>query len=310
MASIRVLPTVSALIVLLAAAQVGAQDDVGPVRLDRTRPVPAKSEVLAAWRKRQDAIHTFRFEWTERQTHARGWLPNPRYPEREWLSIANLLRDRTYVVSKTLAVDGDRMRYAFDIDRPAEADGVRVTDSTGRNDGLGVHRHYGYLSVWDGRTSSVRLTSSLGEPPPTTLSTTANVDAQNLDMRPILLALRPLDRVMGHRLIDRAVCNQMRTFYRGSSTFKLEERHDPSGWKTMLWIEPERDFLVRRIDVLGEQKLIAAIDIDYVHDARWGWIPSAWRVSEMLADGSRRLASEATVTRYAINDPIDAAAFR
>lgn len=82
------------------------------------------------------------------------------------------------------------------------------------------------------------------------------------------------------------------------------------GWKTILTIEPERDFLISRYRLLFEQKLIADIDIDYVHDASWGWIPSAWRVTEMLADGSRRLVGVARVTSYQINAQIPAEEFR
>ncbi|HMI42491.1 MAG TPA: hypothetical protein VK516_02645, partial [Gemmatimonadaceae bacterium] len=137
-----------------------------------------------------------------------------------------------------------------------------------------------------------------------------NIDAQNLDTRPILMAFRPLDPVMGHRLIDRAITNLSRTFYRGKSTFLLEERHDPSGWKTLLWIEPERNFLVSRYVMSFEQKMIVDINIDYLQDARWGWIPSGWRVTEMLSDGSRRVVSVAKVTSYSINVPIGTETFR
>jgi hypothetical protein len=175
---------------------------------------------------------------------------------------------------------------------------------------LGVRRHYRYISVYDGQTGKASLVSLMGSPPPTVRQTATNDDAQNLDTRPILMAFRPLDSVMGHLLIDRAVCNERRRFYRGHSVFMLEERHDPSGWKTMLWVEPERGFLISRYDVYGEQKLIAAIDIDYANDPRWGWIPSGWRVSEMLADGSRRRVSEAKVTSYEINQPIGIDEFR
>ena len=52
------------------------------------------------------------------------------------------------------------------------------------------------------------------------------------------------------------------------------------------------------------------IDIDYASDPRWGWIPSGWRVSEMLADGSMRLVAEARVSSYSLNLPIGISEFR
>ena len=196
------------------------------------------------------------------------------------------------------------MRYTYEIDRKEEPDGVRLKSTTGDNQGLGLGRKYSYVSVFDGQRGKTLLSSLTDSPPPVISQTMTNVDAQNLDTRAIMMALRPLDPAMGHLLIDRAVTNEGRRFFKGRSTMLLEERHDPSGWKTMLWIEPERDFLVSRYDVCFEQKLIVAIDIDYVEDARWGWIPNGWRVSEMLDDGTTRLVSEAKVTSYTINQPI------
>src|SRR6266550_40626 len=294
--------------VVLAQQSENGRLQLGP--RDRSRPVPAKSEIIVAWQKRQGAINTFRFAWMEEQTHPKGWLSNPRYPERERSAIPGLLIDRSYVVAKTLAVADNKMRYSFELDRKEEADGVDVIARQGGNRGLGVRRHYSYVSVFDGQIGKSRLNSLLDHPPATIIQTTANVDAQNLDTRPILMAFRPMDAAMGHRLIDRAITNLSRTFYRGKSTLLLEERHDPSGWKTILWIEPERNFLVSRYVVSFEQKMIVDIDIDYARDARWGWIPSGWRVTEMLSDGSRRVLAVARVTSYSINAPIGTEEFR
>jgi hypothetical protein len=179
------------------------------------------------------------------------------------------------------------MRYGFELDRAAEAGGVR--------------RRFSYSSVFDGQRSTVRVSPMLESPPASQIQTPGSLDAQNLDVRAILLAFRPLDSAMGHLLLDRAVTNNGRTFHRGRSIFLLEERHDASGWKTILWIEPERDFLVSRIIIAFEQEWIADIDIDYRQDGRAGWIPSGWRVTEMSADGARRLVSTAAVASYRIN---------
>jgi hypothetical protein len=279
-------------------------EEFGRLPRDRSKPVPTKSEIVTAWQKRQDAVKAFRFAWTEQQSHPKGWLPNPRFRQPEWLNIPGLLIDRNYAVSKTLAVDGNKMRYTFELDRKEEPDGVEVLAPQGDNKGLGVRRKYSYVSIFDGQMGKISLSSLTGSPPPTIRQEASNVDAQNLDTRAILMSLRPLDPVMGHLLIERAVTNEGRRFYKGRSTMLLEERHDPSGWKTMLWIEPERHFLVSRYDVYFEQKLIVAIDIDYVEDARWGWIPNGWRVTEMLADETMRLIAEAKVSGYSMNQPI------
>jgi len=260
-------------------------------QLDRSRPVPAKAEVLDAWQRRQSAIHSFHFAWTEFQTQPRGWIANPRYVERERLTAPSL-EDRRYAVSKTLEVRRDSTRYSYTLDRRAEG------DTTGNSERR--HYSYAYESVFDGRRNVARA-SSLNDTPGTTVQTNDNPDAQNLDTRAILMALRPLDPILGDLLIDRAVPNLARTMYRGRSTFLLEERRDPLGWKTILWIEPERGFLVSRFVLLFENTCIVDMDIDYVRDARYGWIPTGWRVTELLADGSPRLVSAAKVSSYVID---------
>lgn len=281
----------------LALAAQDPPDEAGRLPRDHSRPVPTKAELVTAWQKRQDVARTARFGWTEQQTHPKGWLPNPRFPEREWAAIPALLEDRSYSVSKTLSVDGDKMRYTFELDRKQET-------------GLGVERNYAYVSVFDGQVGSTRLSSLTNSPPAVVRPVPTNVDAQNLDTRPILMALRPLDPTMGHLLIDRAVTSQGRFFYKGRSQMILEERHDPSGWKTSLWIEPERDFLVSRYSVMFEQKLMINIEIDYAQDPKWGWIPSGWQIAEMLADRSSRLVVVAKVSSYSVNLPIRVEEFR
>ena len=272
-------------------------------QLDRSRPVPSMEQVVGVWRQRQDTIKSFRFSWSEQQVHPQGWLPNPRYPQREWLEIPGLFKDRSFTVSKSLSVDGNKMRYSYEHQRPSEADGWMTKSPQGDNKGLGEEKHYTYLSVFDGQNGKATLTTHLSSPPPVVHQAMTSIDAQNLDTRPILMAFRPLDPVMGHRLIERAVTNQMRTFHQGKSTFLVEERFDPSGWKMILRVEPERDFIIRQFLVVFQSRLIAEINIDYVQDAKWGWIPDKWQVTQMLADGSMRLLSDAKVTSYTINQP-------
>lgn len=287
------------------------QDEEGRLPKDRTKPVPTKADVVNGWQKHQDLVKTARFAWTEQQTHRKGWLPNPRFPEREWLNIPGLLIDRSYVVSKTLSLDGNKMRYSFEIDRKEEPDGVDVI-ARGKplDNGLGVRRKYSYVSVFDGEVGKTVVTSLASSTPPATRHVTWNVDAQNLDTRPILMALRAVDPAMGHLLLERAVVTGVRFVYKGRSLINLEERHDPSGWKTAIWLEPEKDFVVARYRIYFEQHFMVDIFIDYVKDPKWGWLPSGWQVAEMIADGSTQVVSVAKVSSFNINLPIGIEEFR
>ena len=86
------------------------QAELGTPRIDRSKPVPPKAAIVAAWRKRQDSVKTLRFAWTEEQVHVAGWMPNWRLSERDRLSLPRLLTDkgaggaeRRLVVSKALS---------------------------------------------------------------------------------------------------------------------------------------------------------------------------------------------------------------
>ena len=296
---------------LLLPVAASAQEKPNPrVQLDSSKPVPSRAEVLAAWQRRQDRITSFRFEWTEEQQYPSTWIANPRYPERERSALPSVLADRAYTVSKFVAVSGSRMRYGYTFDRPEEADGIRVTSPTGNTQGLGVHRNYTYLTTYDGQRSVTRITTLLDAPPPAVMTSATSPDAQNLDLRPFFLLYRPFDAMLGDLLLDRAVTSGMRIFHEGRSTFWLEERHDPTGWKTLRRIEPERDFIVVQLIVLFEQRPIVTMDIDYDRDARWGYVPRGWRVTEMLPDGTRKLVTTAKVSRYEINQPMPDELFR
>ena len=183
---------------VFTAVAFAPQDEAGRLPRDYSKPVPSKAEIVNAWQKRQDAIKTARFAWTEQQTHPKGWIPNPRFPEREWLAIPGLHIHRSYSVAKTLSLDGNKMRYTLELDRKEEPDGVVVVgQGKSRDNGLGVRRYYSYVSVFDGQRGETRITSLTDSPPAATHQTMMNVDAQNLDTRPILMALRALDPAMG-----------------------------------------------------------------------------------------------------------------
>jgi hypothetical protein len=260
------------------------------------RPVPTKNEIIKAWRKRQDAVKSARFAWTERQTHTRGWIANPRHPERERLANPAPPDDLTYSVSKALAFDGNKLRYTYEGKK--EADGKQVLID------------YSYVSVFDGQMGNTYLYPPMIKTPAVVRRGMTNGDAQNLDTRPILLAFRPLDPMMGHLSLDRADTSHRMGNYKGRSYMILEEPHDPSGWKSSVWIEPDRDYIVSRYRIYFQQKLVEDIEIDYTEDPRWGWIPIGWQIAQMKADGSTSKSAVSKVTAYTINLPINSEEFR
>lgn len=254
-------------------------------------PAPKRSAVLRAWRKRQDAVKSARFTWTERQAHIKGWVANPRYRERERLADSLQPEDGTYDVSKTLSFDGNKMRYSYDGKRGTVNPKILLPDY--------------YVSVFDGETAKTYQSSGITKSLVGSIRPEKkNIDAQNLDTRPILLTFRPLDPVMGYLPIGRAFTAYRRYKYKGRSIMAVEERHDSTGWKASLWIEPERDFIVRRCLLYLHGKIVVDIEIDYNHDPKCGWVPRGWQVLQMKPDGTKWESAVAEVSSYSINVPI------
>lgn len=52
------------------------------------------------------------------------------------------------------------------------------------------------------------------------------------------------------------------------------------------------------------------LQIKLAVDSRWGWVPSGWRLTQLLAESSRRVLSDAKVSSYSINEPIGSEQFR
>src|ERR1051325_4681363 len=100
---------IRALAILLIATPLAAQIELGRLELDRSKPVPTKAEIIAAWQKRQAMITSFEFTLNEQETFPLGRQSNPRYPERERLDVPALTRERPFSLPTQLAGSGGRM---------------------------------------------------------------------------------------------------------------------------------------------------------------------------------------------------------
>ena len=96
------------------------------------------SQVLNAWRNREQQVKSFRFRWTEEHFQAKGTLELP--PDQKQNVAAFPPRDTTYRVKSSCEMDRDMMRYGF------SGESLQVY-----NDGALEHREY--VSASDGVVS-------------------------------------------------------------------------------------------------------------------------------------------------------------
>lgn len=122
-------------------------------------------------------------------------------------------------------------------------------------------------------------------------------------MRPVLLAIRPLDPNLGLLGAGRAAVTAGRdnSWRRMESLMVLELPRDADGWKTSLWLDPERDFVIRRYLVVKGDLPVVEQTIDYFRDARFGWLPCRWVVNRTKPTGMLWRSAQARVTAISIN---------
>jgi hypothetical protein len=77
------------------------------------------------------------------------------------------------------------------------------------------------------------------------------------------------------------------------------------------WLDPRHEFALQRIRLSREDKLVMQVDIDYREHAQFGWVPQHWAASWYVPETGRlRESFDVSITRFTLNEPIDADRFR
>jgi hypothetical protein len=133
------------------------------------------------------------------------------------------------------------------------------------------------------------------------------------DIRPLMLALRPLAGQLGgidlaaYRIADK------RPTLNGISCLLLEPIKDGGPQrraKVSFWVDPARDYLVLRSVITLEGRDFRTSDIVYEQNAARAWIPSRWDVAERFS-GRRdfNFAIHARRLKAIVGEPIAPAEF-
>lgn len=224
----------------------------------------ARAAYQQAWREHQAQVDSVVVRWYVKAARRKEWMANPFHQEPGRERDRTILRERTDSIVRLLAISGNRMRHRV-IDRHVPA---------GSN-----------LSVPD------TVTSDWSEHHPS---------AQDLPHRPLLLAFRPLDRTMGQPRLDRMRVARTEVF-RNRPLLVLEGPVDSAGWRSTLWLETARDYIVRRLVLFQNQAPMVEQMIDYFQHPRYGYLPCRWVTLRMKVGGALWQSDEARVTSLSIN---------
>jgi hypothetical protein len=80
--------------------------------------------------------------------------------------------------------------------------------------------------------------------------------------------------------------------------------------KRSYWVDPAREYIVLREHVVLNGQDYSRMDTSYRRDLKFGWIPNAWNFSSVGNRGTWLHSETATVTAYAINEPMHESIFQ
>jgi hypothetical protein len=233
-------------------------------------PAPARrssgsAAIGRAWRARQNRIDSASFHWTEVVAHRHDWIPNPLHADSENAADPALTRERTDTVSRALVISGNRIRVMY-TDRHAVPGSRTVTDTT--------------FTDW------ITQGGHIGD----------------LVLRPVLLDVRPLDRNLGFRTRARTLAyGATQKIYRREALISIEEPADSGKWKHSLWLDPARDYVVRRHLLIHAADTMIEQTISYFDDPTWGWLPCRWVTLRRKSRPVLWQSSQARLTSFRIN---------
>jgi hypothetical protein len=271
----------------------------------------------AAWSKRQAAVRTARIGWQEQKTvvELQDVLSSsptdgptsdvdtdslvPR-PKRRAPMVVR------YKQAGTLCLDGDKFAYTYDA---TGLEQLAPPGSAGRNPShfKVVRTESEYL-----RYSDRQAVLSMPAAGPTAVLTLRSPDrcreAQYPDVYPLVLALRPLMRSVS--FVDLSHYRVLPTRgVVGETSCLILEPTDGAAEAVSLWVDPLRDYVIRRAIVSFKRRESARVDIEYSADPVAEWLPKEWSWVHLDIKENLDLALRARLDKRSINMPLSPADF-
>jgi hypothetical protein len=96
----------------------------------------------------------------------------------------------------------------------------------------------------------------------------------------------------------------------GRTCVELVRLRRASKQRDHLYLDPEREYVPRRLDTYTEDKLTFRLTVEHTADPSAGWVPQSWTYVMRSATGTPVESAKATVTRYEINPAVDPGEFK
>jgi hypothetical protein len=254
--------------------------------------------IAKTWQSRQDRVQTASFAWTEQETQTKGCMTAlfaaraGRRPENGKASDPIPPQDGTFDVSKSLALDGGKLRYQFEGKPgwlPEKNDWITSSQISVLNNGIvKTLSRSGFVSWPNGHTEE----------------RADHPDAQNVNIQPLLMTYRPQDAKMSAYRVSKCLVSPNRQLFAGNQCVVLEDTSVRPENSRQYWVDPSRDFVIVRYLYRENGRLYFQMDVDYSKDQRHGWVPSGWIYTILNERGEIARSFRARVTEWTINEAL------
>lgn len=245
------------------------------------------------WKSRQASVRSLKFDWVDQQYVTKGSISRLAEIALRKKSEQSIPSDDMVQEVKTfLSIDGDKMRYSFDGPMWSESKQRFVPQQ--------------YISTYDGKTSSYYWPPGVREGNGAILARKYNKDVSTFHVMPLLINYRLFNTSMTNHRLQEVIPTEEKGVVgdRLCLVMKEKSRLDRKSLY-LLWIDPERDFIVRRLEFLRNDELALRMDIDYSRDAQYGWVPNSWQTMRPSKEASMFESYKCTVTAYEFNSTLD-----
>ena len=285
--------TTRVLCVGLAVACVAGRAAADPPGGNKIDP----AAVAKAWEARQDKVKSFAFEWADQVTIPRGRTSRNRPPGGGEFKGEVPPRDLVFPSPRSLLLDGEKARYRYSTQHWWPSLNGPCTEECD--------------SSFDGEkfTSAASYTPPEATPPSGTVQRAkSHGDLSTLSARPVMVALRGTNPA--YRIYDPAAYESTgRTVpVNGVKCAELVRENRAQAFRSVLLVDPARDFVLVRATRHERDKLTYQIDVTYSADAVAGWVPASWDHVYYDSTGAVYTSGRCKVTRVDMNPALDAEA--
>jgi hypothetical protein len=302
--STKMVPAVTFVLCLVFASQPAVAEDPPGTSSTKT--------IAEAWSRRQKIAKTVRIVWRQQYTTAgpTGRLAELESRRGKDLSLEGAQSSASPLVTlervSVLCLDGDRFAYSYD------TKGIEQVNKPNARKQFPSHYKVVFTESTYAKYSDMRSSPSIPDTATAivTIDRPDRCDAPKLpDVRPLVLALRPLTQRLS--FIDLSECKvaPARGTIGESSCLILEPKDDTSYPRKSYWVDPARDYLIlRAINSVAGQGMLQT-DIVYDQDPVLGWVPKSWSVVDLDGAGHLQNSFRSSVGELSLNQPIPVAEF-